>query len=128
MARELEQELVARDQQIGLAARGQNQELLIVRIAAAGQEEIFMRLRLASQGEAAVGFQQKALPFRGQAELRIAGDPFQFGKALRIGKALDPACLNGGFQRVGVPVAKMQQIHHDIGVENDTHRVVQKKL
>ena len=47
MARELEQELVARDQQIGLAACGQNQELLIVRIAAAGQEEVFVCLRFA---------------------------------------------------------------------------------
>ena len=50
MTRQTEQEFVARNEQVGLAAGGEDQEFLVVRVAAAGESVVFFADGLAACG------------------------------------------------------------------------------
>ena len=126
MVCELEQEFVARDQKLGLAACCENQEFLIVCIAATRQGVGFIAFGIAQKCNFFITGDQFRPPGRIKRELRIAGYSFEFSQALRVSKTLQSSLADSGFQRLCVPVVKVQHVHHDVGVKNEVHWRAQK--
>ena len=126
MVCELEQEFVARDQQPGLAACCENQEFLIVCIAAARQGVGFIAFGIEQNGKVLVTCYQPGPPGRIKRELRVAGYSFKLSQAFLVRKALQSSLADSGFQRLCVPVVKVQHVHHDVGVKNEVHWRAQK--
>ncbi len=128
VVRKAEQHLVAREQEVGLAACGKDQEFLVIRIAAARQGVCLRAGGLARGDELPVGIEQGALPGGRKMEFGVGADPFQFGKTGGVGKTFQVLFSHGGEQWLCALVGKEQHVHHDIGVEYEAHQGVVQKM
>ena len=118
MPGELEQQLVARDQQVGFTARGENQELLVVGVAATRKWIVFLALARTDNHEFAVASHQRRSRIVIEAELGITGNASEFGKAIIIGKTDEPLRCDRCLQRLRMDIGKVQHVHHDVRVED----------
>jgi len=121
VSREPEQQLVTRDQQVGLTTGRQYQELLVILVAATRQRVAFFAIGLTKRDELAVLLQHLALLFRCQIEFGVIANPFQFGKTFRVRKTRKSFIGDDGSQENGVTVGKVQQVHHDVGIKYKAH-------
>ena len=116
-----EQLLVARDEQVGFAAGGQLQKLLVIGIAAARKGSIVSVGGFVPGDEAKIGSQQFILTCPVEIEFGIGGDALQFAEASSVAETEDMAPGYGVFQPVRARVLKMKHVHDNIGVENQSH-------
>ena len=121
MAGEAKQELVARDQDVGPATRGENQEFLVVGIAATRQRICLVRSPIAQLDQVTVVRQQRRLFAGAESERRVAGDAFELGEAVGVAETRRPAGQDGRFQRMRARVVEVQHVDDDVGVEYEAH-------
>lgn len=123
MAGEAQQKFVAGDEQIGLAAGGEDQKLLVVGVAAARQRET--RVRRGGVGvhdELAVAGDQRRLLRAVEPEGGIGADTFEFGEAVAVGETGTVPAGQGRQYRHGVRIGEMEHVDEDVGVENEAHQ------
>jgi len=108
VSRESEQQLVTRDQQVGLTTGSQYQELLVILVAATRQRVTFFATSLTKRDEFAVLLQHLVLLFRCQTEFRVITNPFQLGKTFRVRKTRKRFICDDGSQKNGVTVGEVQ--------------------
>ena len=70
----------------------------------------------------AVAREQRLLFGGLQPEFGIGGDAFEFRQTFRVGKALQTPVGQAVGQRDRAGIAEMQQIHDDIGIEDEPVR------
>lgn len=117
-----QEQLVSGDQKIGMAARGEFEKLLIVRVAAAGQRgRRRVRFGVAKPYPLPVAIEQVALRFGRAFEFGIGADAREFGEAVGVGEAAGLAAHDQFADLRSGRIAEMQPVHHDIGIEDEAN-------
>ena len=118
MLSQAQQQLVACHQQAGAAACRQDQEFLVVDIAAARQDVGFPVLARQAFSQVQVAFEQRPLRGSVEAEFGVGEDALKLDDAVGIGQGLHSAGGERGQQGCGRRVGEVQHVHDDVGVEH----------
>ncbi len=117
--RQLQDQIVPADQQIGFGVLRQLQKYLVIRIPAFGQRrQIGVAKRYGYDRQMRpVALNQIVSAGVIEAKLRVPRDPFQLGQRALVGQADDLFKVNRLGQCGQRRRLKMKQIHHHIGVQ-----------
>ena len=120
---QLEDQVVAADQQVGVAGQRQFQKHLVIRVAAFGQPGCVRRNGLRDKRHlSAVSVKQPLLPGCIEFELFVAHYTHQFRQRWLIGQANHRAGFNRCHQRGEWRRPEMKQIYHHIRIEHQAGR------
>ena len=118
---QLQHQVVAADQHVGVACQRQFQKHLVIRIATLGQLGGSLGDRVSDPSDpAAVGVEQLLPSVVIEPELRIACHPRQFGQRPVVRQTDHRAGFDRSHQRCERGSGKVKQIHHHVGIQHQT--------
>ncbi len=116
---QLEHQVVATDQHIGMPCQREFQKHLVVGVAALGQRAHVRRDGCGHPRHArAVSVKHPLATARVELELPVAGHTCQFGQRLVVCQTNDRAGFKRGHQRGERWCSEVKQIHDHVGVED----------
>ncbi len=118
---QFEHQIVTADEHIGIASQGELQKHLIIRIPTFWQLGCALWNGISGQRHMLTISIEQLLPSRCiKSELGVADDARQFGQCAVVGQARHLARFNGCAERCQRRRLKVKQIHHHIGIQNQS--------